>query len=588
MSKHYPGFLPVTREEMDEEGIEQFDFIIVTGDAYVDHPSFGTAIISRVVESLGFSVGIIAQPNWKTTEDFRRFGAPKYAFLVNSGNIDSMVAHYTVAKNRRSEDFYSPGKKSGLRPDRALIVYCNKIREAFRNVSVIVGGLEASLRRFAHYDYWQNAVRKSVLEDCGANLLIYGMGEHPITQIVTRMGQGESVQALTDIPGTCYIARNIPAGALVCPSYEEVRKDKVAYANATRIQYNEQDPYVGKILAQGHSQRYLIQNPPSLPLEQEELDQVYALPFTRAYHPIYEKEGGVPAILEVENSIIQNRGCFGGCNFCAITFHQGRKVTARSKESILKEAKQITQSPNFKGYINDVGGPTANFRVSSCQKKSMCREKRCLVPAPCKNLNVTHSEYAQILRELRELPGVKKVFIRSGIRFDYLMLDQKGKFFEELVKYYISGQLKVAPEHCSDRVLQYMGKPPFRSYEAFYNKFYALNKKLGLKQFLVPYLMSSHPGCTLKDAIALALYLKKINYHPEQVQDFYPTPGTVSTCMFYTGLNPFTMETVYVPRTAKEKAYQRALLQYTKPQNRVLVREALLKAGRPDLIRVLR
>lgn len=587
MSKKYPGFLPISREEMLEEGINQFDYIIVTGDAYVDHPSFGTAIISRLVESLGYTIGVIAQPDWKTAADFTRFGRPKYAFLVNSGNIDSMVAHYTVARNRRKDDAYSPGKQAGKRPDRALIVYCNKIREVYKDVPIVIGGLEASLRRFAHYDYWQNDVRRSILEDTSADLLSYGMGERSMTEIVTRLAAGETPETLTDIPGTCYLSHTLPENAVICPSFEEVRKDKIAYANATKIQYDEQDPAQGRILAQGHSKRWLIQNPPAAALERDELDRVYDYPYTRRYHPIYESQGGVPAILEVENSIIQNRGCFGGCNFCAITFHQGRKVTSRSKDSIVREAKRITQSPGFKGYINDVGGPTANFRTASCSKTSMCKDRKCLAPVPCKALKVSHQEYSDILKTLRNLPKVKKVFVRSGIRYDYLMLDKDDSFFRDLVQHHISGQLKVAPEHCSDRVLKYMGKPPFKAYQAFYDKYHALNKEYGKKQFLVPYLMSSHPGCTLKDAIELALYLKKINYHPEQVQDFYPTPGTVSTCMFYTGLDPFTMQPVYVPRTAKEKAYQRALLQYHQPQNRALVREALLKAGRPDLIRVL-
>ncbi len=588
MSKKYPGFLPISREEMIDEGIEQFDYILVTGDAYVDHPSFGTAIISRLVEALGYTVGIISQPQWKTTEDFTRFGRPKFGFLVNSGNIDSMVAHYTVARNRRKDDAYSPGKQAGLRPDRALIVYCNKIREVYKDIPIVIGGLEASLRRFAHYDYWQNEVRRSILEDTSANVLSFGMGERSMSEIVNRLASGEPVSQLTDIPGTCYIAHELPDGAVVCPSFEEVRKDKFAYARATKIQYEEQDPHTGHILAQGHSKRWLIQNPPAAPLERDGLDQVYDLPYTRTYHPIYESMGGVPAILEVENSIIQNRGCFGGCNFCAITFHQGRAVTSRSKESIVKEAVKITESPNFKGYIHDVGGPTANFRFASCNKKSMCKDRKCLAPEPCKALRVSHEEYLDLLRTLRKLPKVKKVFVRSGIRYDYLMLDKDDSFFRELVQHHISGQLKVAPEHCSDRVLKHMGKPPFRYYKAFTDKYHQLNKEYKKNQFLVPYLMSSHPGCTLKDAIELALYLKKINYHPEQVQDFYPTPGTISTCMFYTGLDPFTMQPVFVPRTNKDKAYQRALLQYHMPQNRALVREALIKAGRQDLIRVLR
>ncbi len=581
-------FLPISKEDMIERGIEQLDFIYVTGDAYVDHPSFGAAIITRVTESYGFTVGIIAQPNWKTTDDFMKLGKPKYGFMVSSGNIDSMVNNYTVAKNRRSQDLYSPNGELGHRPDRAVIVYCNRIREAYGRIPIIIGGLEASLRRFAHYDYWQNEVRKSIIFDSDADLISYGMGEHQTKEIVTRLGAGEDISTLTDIAGTCYISDTVPSGAVECPSYEKVKKDKVAYANAVRIQFDEQDAYGGKTVVQRHGLKYLVQNPPSPALEREELDEVYDLPFTRTYHPIYESMGGIPAIKEVENSIIHNRGCFGGCNFCAIAMHQGKRVTSRSKDSVIKEAKRITESPSFKGYINDVGGPTANFRGPSCSKKSMCKNnKHCLAPEPCPNMKVSHTEYAEMLREIRSLPKVKKVFIRSGIRFDYLMLDKKGAFFEELIKYHVSGQLKVAPEHCSDRVLSYMGKPPFKYYQKFYDKFFELNKKNGLKQFLVPYLMSSHPGCTIEDSIKLALYLKKINYHPEQVQDFYPTPGTVSTAMFWTGLDPFTMKEVYVPRSGKEKAMQRALMQCNLPQNRALCEEALRTAGHPELIRVL-
>jgi len=581
-------FLPISAEDMKERGIEQLDFIYVTGDAYVDHPSFGAAIITRVIESCGFTVGIIPQPNWKDTADFMKLGRPRYAFMVSSGNIDSMVNNYTVAKNKREHDLYSPKGEAGHRPDRAVIVYCNRIREAYGRIPIIIGGLEASLRRFAHYDYWQNEVRRSIIFDSDADLISYGMGEHQTKEIVTRLGSGEDISTITDVAGTCYISETVPAGAVECPSYEKVKKDKIAYANAVRMQFDEQDAYGGKTVVQRHSLKYLVQNPPSPALEREELDKVYDLPFTRTYHPIYEPLGGIPAIKEVENSIIHNRGCFGGCNFCAIAMHQGRRVTSRSKESVIKEAKRITESSSFKGYINDVGGPTANFRSPSCGKKSMCKNnKHCLAPEPCPNMKVSHAEYAEMLRELRELPKVKKVFIRSGIRFDYLMLDKKGSFFEELVKYHVSGQLKVAPEHCSDRVLGYMGKPPFKYYQKFYDKFFELNKKHGLKQFLVPYLMSSHPGCTLEDSIKLALYLKKINYHPEQVQDFYPTPGTISTAMFWTGLDPFTMKEVYVPRSAKEKAMQRALMQCNLPQNRALCEEALRMAGHPELIRVL-
>lgn len=585
----YKGFLPVSLEDMRERGIDQLDYIYITGDAYVDHPSFGAAIICRVVESCGYTIGIIPQPNWHCLDDFKKLGAPKYAFFVSSGNIDSMVNNYTVAKHKRTDDAYSPGGIGGKRPDRAVIVYCNKVREAYGKVPIIIGGLEASLRRFAHYDYWQDEVRRSILVDSGANLISYGMGEHQTKELVTRLGDGERIEDITDMPGTCYLDEHKPFDAIECAPYEKLITDKREYAKTTRLQFDHQDPYNGKILVQRHDSKYLVQNPPSPALEREELDKVYELPFMRTYHPMYEKMGGVPAIKEVEHSIIHNRGCFGGCNFCAITFHQGRKVTSRSKESVVEEAKEIIKKPNFKGYIHDVGGPTANFRESSCKKKSMCKwgEKKCLAPEPCPNLQVSHSEYAEILRELRELPKVKKVFIRSGIRFDYLMLDKKGSFFDELVKHHISGQLKVAPEHFSDKVLSYMGKPHFKYYQKFYDKFYELNKKYNMKQFLVPYLMSSHPGCTLNDAISLTLYLKKINYHPEQVQDFYPTPGTISTAMFYTELDPFTLRPVFVPKSAKDKAYQRALLQYTNHKNREIIKEALIKANRKDLINIL-
>lgn len=573
---------------MDERGIEQFDFVFVTGDAYVDHPSFGTAIIARVVEAEGYSVGIISQPDWKNLDSFRIFGAPKYAFLVNSGNIDSMVAHYTVAKNKRETDAYSPGGELGHRPDRALIVYCNKIREAYGQIPIVTGGLEASLRRFAHYDYWQNEVRRSILVDSSADILIYGMGERAMREIVNRLASDESVENITDVCGTCVMAHELPEGAAECPSFEAVRKDKRVYAEAARIQYEQQDPYVGKILCQKHSLRYIVQNRPAEPLSREELDVVYALPYMRAYHPYYEQFGGVPGIIEVENSIAHNRGCFGDCNFCSITMHQGRIVTSRSKESVVDEAKKIVSGKNFKGYINDIGGPTANFRTLSCGKKVMCKNRKCLAPEPCPAIKADESEYLDILRTVRELPKVKKVFVRSGIRYDFLMLDKKDDFFNELVKYHISGQLKVAPEHCSDEVLEKMGKPHFKYYKKFYDKFFEINKKLGCRQYLVPYLMSSHPGCTLKDAIDLAMYIRSTGHQPEQVQDFYPTPGTISTAMYWTGLDPFTMQEVYVPRSQKEKAYQRALLQYKNPKNRELVREALIKAGRPDLINILK
>ncbi len=587
----YPGFLPVTRREMDAMGIEQFDFVYVTGDSYVDHPSFGVAIIGRVIESLGFTVGIISQPDWRSTKDFTVYGKPKYAFLVTGGCIDSMVNHYTAAKKRRHDDAYTAGGKAGKRPDRAVIVYCNRIREAYGNVPLIIGGLEASLRRFAHYDYWSDEVRRSILIDSGADICGFGMGETSTKEIVTRLAAGEKISSLTDIKGTCVVVKEKPANAVECPSFEKVcgndDASKKQYADATRIQYCQQDSFNGKILIQRHADKWIKQNPPSDPLEGKELDDVYDLPFMRAWHPIYDDIGGVPAIAEVEHSITHNRGCFGGCNFCAIVFHQGRYVTSRSEDSIIREAEKIIKSPNFKGYIHDVGGPTANFRHSACGKKSICTNKRCLAPFPCPAMKPDHEEYLQILKKLRQLPKVKKVFVRSGIRYDYLIEDKNEEFFEELVKHHISGQLKVAPEHCSDKVLDCMGKPHFSIYRKFYKRFYELNKKFGMNQYLVPYMISSHPGSTLEDAVELALYLKEINYHPEQVQDFYPTPGTVSTCMFWTGLDPLSGKKVYVPRTAEEKSYQRALLQCTKPENAEKVKKALIKIGRQDLIKVL-
>lgn len=587
----YPGFLPVTRREMDAMGIEQFDFVYVTGDSYVDHPSFGVAIIGRVIEKLGFTVGIISQPDWRSTKDFTVYGRPKYAFLVTGGCIDSMVNHYTAAKKRRSDDAYTAGGKAGKRPDRAVIVYCNRIREAYGDVPLVIGGLEASLRRFAHYDYWSDRVRRSILFDSGADICGFGMGETSTEQIVTRLAAGEPVSALTDIAGTCVVVDEKPADAVECPSFEKVcgsdEASKKQYADATRIQYGQQDAFVGKTLVQRHGDKWVKQNPPSLPLDGKDLDDVYDLPFMRAWHPVYDDVGGVPAIAEVEHSVTHNRGCFGGCNFCAIVFHQGRYVTSRTEDSVVREAEKITHSPNFKGYIHDVGGPTANFRHPACNKKSLCTNRRCLAPYPCPAMKPDHTEYLRILRRIRELPRVKKVFVRSGIRYDYLIEDKNEEFFEELVKHHISGQLKVAPEHCSDRVLDCMGKPHFSIYRRFYKRFYELNKKFGMDQYLVPYMISSHPGSTLEDAIELALYLKEINYHPEQVQDFYPTPGTVSTCMFWTGIDPLSGKKVYVPRTAEEKSYQRALLQCTRPENAEKVKQALIKAGRKDLIKVL-
>lgn len=585
------GFLPITVQEMQEQKIEQFDFIYVSGDAYVDHPSFGTAIITRVIQAAGYTVGILAQPDWHKTESFQIFGAPKYGFFVSSGSIDSMVSHYTVAKKRRSRDAYSPGGEGGKRPDRAVIVYCNKIREAYGKIPIIIGGLEASLRRFAHYDYWQDTVRRSILLDSSADMISYGMGERQTREICDRLAAGEPISSMTDIAGTCVLVSEKPLDCLECPSYERVSVPdavgKRAYAEATRMQYEQQDAFAGKTIVQRHGTRYVKQNPPAEPVGGAELDAVYALPYMRTYHPSYEAAGGVPAIQEVEHSITHNRGCFGGCNFCAIAFHQGRYVTSRSEKSVLDEAVKITQGKNFKGYIHDVGGPTANFRRSACDKKSLCTNRKCLAPRICPAVKVDHSEYLQMLRKLRQLPRVKKVFIRSGIRYDYLIADKDPNFFEELVRYHISGQLKVAPEHCSDRVLDYMGKPHFDVYQKFYQRFFELNKKFGMNQYLVPYMISSHPGSTLEDAIELALYLRKIGYHPEQVQDFYPTPGTISTAMFYTELDPMTLKPVFVVKNPREKAYQRALLQCFNPKNHALVKEALIHAGRPDLIRVL-
>ncbi len=582
-------FLPISREDMDARGIEQLDFIIVTGDAYVDHPSFGTAIISRVIEAEGYTIGVISQPDWRSNRDFTRMGRPKYGFFVNSGNIDSMVAHYTVAKKRRSEDAYTPGGQMGKRPDRAVIVYSKKLREIFGDIPIIIGGLEASLRRFAHYDYWDDAVRPSILLDSQADLLSYGMGELQTAEIVNRLAAGEPIGNLTDIRGTCYLCdpAQTPLGAAQCPDYAQVCTDKMAYCKATKIQMDQQDEIYGKTVIQRHGNRMLVQNPPMRVLTTEELDRVYALPYTRTWHPSYQQAGGVPGIEEVEFSIAHNRGCFGNCNFCSIAFHQGRKIAVRSEESVLREAELLTTLPNFKGYIHDVGGPTANFRHPSCKKQltqGLCKGKKCLAPTPCPALEADHVEYLDLLRKIRAIPGIKRVFIRSGIRYDYLMQDPDDSFFRELVEYHVSGQLKVAPEHCANAVLDAMGKPHIEVYRAFAEKFYRITREIGKKQYLVPYLMSSHPGSTLKDAVELALFLKENHIHPEQVQDFYPTPGTVSTCMFYTGLNPYTMKPVFVPKTPEEKAMQRALLQYFLPKNRDLVLRALRKAGRADLI----
>lgn len=583
-------FLPVSRREMSDRGWDQADFVCVTGDAYVDHPSFGIAIISRLLESQGFRVAVLAQPEFSHAGDFKRFSRPKYAFLINGGNIDSMVAHYTAAKRRRSDDAYTPGNKAGRRPDRAVTVYSRLAKEAYPDCPVIIGGIEASLRRFAHYDYWDDAVRPSILMDSGADLLVYGMGERQITAIARVLSQGGSPRDLWGERGICYLCapEEGPADGVVCPSFYRVSQDKEAYARASRIQMEEQDAVYGRTIIQKQSPtQTLVQTPPAPPLEQEDLDRVFDLPFQRMYHPSYEKEGGVKAIEEVEFSIMHNRGCFGGCHFCAITLHQGRRVTCRSHESVLREARAFVKNPRFKGYIHDVGGPTANFRGPSCPKQvkaGVCKDRLCLAPKPCPAIQADHSDYLELLRQLREIKGVKKVFIRSGIRFDYLNLDTKTDFMDQLVRHHVSGQLKVAPEHTSPRVLAMMGKPPIQSFERFMKNFYAATKRAGKEQYLVPYLMSSHPGSRLSDAVELACFLKNHNMRPEQVQDFYPTPGTISTTMFYTGLDPATMEPVYVPRTPQEKRMQRILLQYYKPENRREVIQALLAAGRPDLI----
>lgn len=586
------AFLPITKDEMNERGWLFADFVIVTGDAYVDHPSFGTAVISRVLENAGYKVCIIPQP--QRDEDYKIFGKPRYAFLVNGGNIDSMVAHYTAAKKRRSDDAYTPGGKAGARPDRAVITYCKNIRRIFGSVPIAIGGIEASLRRFAHYDYWDDKVRPSILIDSSADLLMYGMGEKHIVEIANALKKGKKIGQLTDIKGTCYCVRTSdykPMPVKECPSFEQVKaedeKGKTAYAKACKIQYEEQDYVTGKKIIQRHGEKIVVQNPPMEPLSTEEMDKVYALPFMRDYHPSYKQKGGVEAIEEVKFSIIHNRGCFGNCNFCSLAFHQGRSISVRSHQSVIDEAKKITEMEDFKGYIHDVGGPTANFRNCSCkgQKvKGMCKDKKCLAPTPCPALEVDHSDYLSLLRKLRKLPKVKKVFIRSGIRFDYIMADKNDEFFKELVAFHTSGQLKVAPEHCSAAVLSKMGKPPIETYNRFKKRFYELSKSVNKKQFLVPYLMSSHPGSKVEDAISLAQFLKKEGMHPEQVQDFYPTPGTVSTCMFYTGLDPFTLQKVYVPKTSEEKEGQRALLQYFKKENREKVIKVLKKAGRSDLI----
>lgn len=584
------AFLPLSRQDMEQRNWDSVDFVYITGDAYVDHPSFGVAIISRVLEAKGYRVGIISQPNIKNDEDFKIYGKPRLGFLITSGNIDSMVAHYTVAKRKRTTDMYTAGGVMGKRPDRAVIVYSKIIRRLYPDSVIILGGLEASLRRFAHYDYWDDTVRPSILLESSADILSFGMGENQTIQLAEILKNGGTVKDLYDIRGICYAiptSEYMPMSAVDCPSFERVSESKTEYAMACKKQMEEQDAVRGRTIIQKHGKMLVIQNRPMPPLTQEELDWVYSLPYERMYHPSYEKLGGVPGIKEVEFSITHNRGCFGGCNFCSIAFHQGRAVTTRSKQSVLEEAERLTHNPHFKGYIHDVGGPTANFRLPSCelqQKAGLCKNKKCLAPTPCKNLQVSHEEYLDILREMRKIPGIKKVFIRSGVRFDYLMEDKSKEFFRELVQYHVSGQLKVAPEHCSNAVLDKMGKPHIETYKRFADEFYRITNHVNKKQYLVPYLISSHPGSTLKDAVDLALFLKKEHIHPEQVQDFYPTPGTVSTCMFYTGIDPYTMKEVFVPKTPKEKSMQRALLQYFVPKNKQLVFDALKAAGRLDLV----
>lgn len=584
------AFLPMNIKEVKARGWDEVDFVYVMGDSYVDHPSFGAAIITRVLEDCGYKVAVLSQPDWKNDADFLQFGKPRLGFFVTAGNIDSMVAHYTVAKRKRSDDAYTAGGKNGKRPDRAVTVYSNIIRRLYPDSVIIIGGLEASLRRFAHYDYWKNTVMPSVLFDSKADIISYGMGELQTIEMAKRLSEGYPVEALYDIRGICYAVKTsdyVPKTVVELPSYERVCESKKDYAIAARKELEEADAVRGKTLIQRHGNFILIQNPPMQPLDTKQLDYVYSLPYERWYPQCYEKLGGVPGIQEVLFSITHNRGCFGACNFCSLAFHQGRAVTVRSKQSVIDEAKSFLNDKRFKGYISDVGGPTANFRLPSCEKQKkagLCKSRKCLAPTPCPNMQVSHTEYLDILRELRKLDGIKKVFIRSGIRFDYLIEDQSDEFFEELVKYHISGQLRVAPEHCSTAVLDRMGKPHIETYKKFCDKFYKLTGRMSKDQYIVPYLMSSHPGSTLKDAVELALFCKRENIHPKQVQDFYPTPGTISTCMFYTGIDHYTMKEVYVPKTEEEKSMQRALLQYFIPENKQKVIKALIKAGRKDLI----
>ncbi len=583
-------YLPVCREDMIRCGWDQVDFVYVIGDAYVDHPSFGHAIISRILEAHGFRIGIIAQPDWKNPESITIFGRPKLGFLVTGGNMDSMVNHYSVSKKRRQTDAYTPGGVIGKRPDYATVVYCNLIRKVYKEIPILIGGIEASLRRLGHYDYWSNRVKRSILLDSQADILMYGMGEHAVVELAEALQSGIPVSEITFINGTVYKTKSLESvyEAERLPSFSEITTNKAAYAKSFYLQYCNTDPFSGKRLVEPYQENlYIVQNPPAKPLTMQEMDDLYALPYQRNYHPMYQKDGGVPAISEVKFSLVSNRGCFGGCSFCALTFHQGRMIQVRSHASIVEEAKLLIQDKEFKGYLHDVGGPTANFRHPSCEKqltKGVCSKKQCLFPEPCKNLTVDHQDYIILLRKLRALPGVKKVFIRSGIRFDYVMADKTDLFLKELCQYHISGQLKVAPEHVAEPVLQKMGKPGNQIYQKFVEKYKKINEQLGMKQYLVPYLMSSHPGSTLKEAVTLAEYLRDLGYMPEQVQDFYPTPSTISTTMYYTGLDPRTMEEVYVPVNPHEKAMQRALIQYRNPANYQLVLEALKKAHRMDLV----
>ena len=584
------NFLPITREEMKERGWDQVDFVYVSGDAYVDHPSFGHAIITRLLESRGYRVGIIAQPDWRKPESVQVFGEPRLGFLVSAGNMDSMVNHYSVSKKRRKTDAYTPGGEMGKRPDYACVVYGNLIRQTYKKTPIILGGIEASLRRMAHYDYWSDKLKRSVLLDSGADVISYGMGEHSIIELAEALDAGIPVEDITYIAGTVVKTKSLDSiyDAEILPSFEDLKADKMNYARSFYTQYLNTDAFNGKRLVEPYSDHlYVVQNPPAAPLTQMEMDDVYSLPYQRTYHPSYEAKGGVPAIKEIKFSLISNRGCFGGCSFCALTFHQGRIVQVRSHESLIEEAKEITKDKDFKGYIHDVGGPTANFRHPSCKKQmehGVCKTRQCLFPSPCKNLDADHRDYVSLLRKLRDIPKVKKVFIRSGIRFDYLLADKKQEFLRELCEYHVSGQLKVAPEHVAGPVLSLMGKPEHKVYEEFTRQFYKMNEKIGKEQYLVPYLMSSHPGSTLKEAVELAEYCRDLGYMPEQVQDFYPTPSTLSTCMYYTGVDPRTMQKVYVPKSPHEKAMQRALIQYRNPELYDLVIEALHKAGRSDLI----